>query len=125
MIRTRKVFVQDKFSIVIDNKHVLLPWLVSHAGVIITRYKKVNDGKTAYQKIKNKSPVRREGRVDDVQRKPSQKQAGTNASIWSFRWDCAEDWIICRVDARRSSTCANSSQTFLKTEGGMQNSSPR
>ena len=39
MIRTWKVFVQDKLSIVIDIKHVLLPWLVSHAGVIITRYK--------------------------------------------------------------------------------------
>ena len=56
MIRTWKVFVQDKLNIVIENKHVLLPWLVSHAGVIITRYKKVHDGKTAYQKIKNKSP---------------------------------------------------------------------
>ena len=34
MIRTLKVFVQDKWNIVIDNKHVLLPWLVMmHAGV--------------------------------------------------------------------------------------------
>ena len=37
MIRTWKVFVLDKLSIVIDKKHVLLPWLVSHAVVIITR----------------------------------------------------------------------------------------
>ena len=56
MIRAWKVFVQDKLSIVIDNKHVLLPWLVSHAVETIIRYKKVHDGKTAYQKIKNKSP---------------------------------------------------------------------
>ena len=56
MIRTWKVFVQDKLNIVIDSKHVLLPWLVSHAGVIITWNKKVHDGKTAYKKIKNKSP---------------------------------------------------------------------
>ena len=55
-IRTWKVFVQDKLNIEIDNKHVLLPWLVSHAGVIITRYKKVHDGKTAYQMIKNNRP---------------------------------------------------------------------
>ena len=41
---------------VIDNKHVLLPWLVMNAGAIITRYKTVNDGKTAYQRIKNKRP---------------------------------------------------------------------
>ena len=27
-----------------------------HAGVILTRYKNVQDGKTAYQRIKNKRP---------------------------------------------------------------------
>ena len=37
MIRTWKVFVQDKLNIVIENKHVLLPWLVSHAGVMTTQ----------------------------------------------------------------------------------------
>ena len=40
----------------LTNKHVLLPWVVMHAGVIITRYKTVHDGKTAYQRIKNKKP---------------------------------------------------------------------
>ena len=35
---------------------MLLPWLVMHAGVIITRYKMVHDGKTAYESIKNKRP---------------------------------------------------------------------
>ena len=46
--------VEEKLKAVIDNKHVLLPWLVMHAGVIITKYKTVHDGKTAYQRIKNK-----------------------------------------------------------------------
>ena len=41
---------------VVDNKHVLLSWCVSHAGVIITRYEEAHDGKTAYQKIKSRSP---------------------------------------------------------------------
>ena len=39
-----------------DNKHVLLPWLVMHAGVIITRYETVQYGMTAYQRIRNKRP---------------------------------------------------------------------
>ena len=40
-----------------DNTHVLLPRLVMHAGVIITRYKTVYDGqKTAYQGMNNKNP---------------------------------------------------------------------
>ena len=46
----------EKLKAVIDNKHVLLPWLVMHAGVSITDYKTVHDGKTAYQRIKNKRP---------------------------------------------------------------------
>ena len=39
-----------------NNKHVLFPWLVMHAGVIITRYRAVHEDKTAYQRIKNKRP---------------------------------------------------------------------
>ena len=56
MTRTWVVFVQDKTNTGIDNKHVLLPWCVSHAGVIITRYEEAFDGKTTYQKIKNRRP---------------------------------------------------------------------
>ena len=56
LIRTWKMSVEEKLKAVIDNKHVPLPWLVTHAGLIITRYKTVHDGKTAYQRIKNKRP---------------------------------------------------------------------
>ena len=56
MKRTRKMSVEEKFRAVVDNKHVLLPWLVMHAGVMITRYETVHDGKTAYQRIKIKRP---------------------------------------------------------------------
>ena len=47
MIRTWKMSVEKGLNAVIDNKHVLLQWLVMQAGVIITRYKTVHDGKTA------------------------------------------------------------------------------
>ena len=56
MKRTGKMSVEEELKAVIDNKHVLLPWLVMHARVLITRYKTVHDGKTAYQRIKNKRP---------------------------------------------------------------------
>ena len=45
-------------KVVMDKKHVLLPWLVIDAGVIITRYNPVHDGNTAYRRIKNKRPTR-------------------------------------------------------------------
>ena len=35
---------------------MLLPLLMMHAGVIITRYKMVHDGKKECQRIKNKRP---------------------------------------------------------------------
>ena len=55
-IRTWKMSVDEKLQAAMVNKHVLLPWLVMHPGVIITRYKTVHDGKAAYQRIKNKRP---------------------------------------------------------------------
>ena len=53
MIRTWKVFVEEKLKAVMDNQHLLLPWLVRHAEVVITSYKMVHDDKTAYKRIKN------------------------------------------------------------------------
>ena len=37
LIRTWKRSVAKKLKTVLDNKHVLLPWHVTHAGLIITR----------------------------------------------------------------------------------------
>ena len=54
MIRTWKTSVEEKPKAEMDNKHILPPWLVMHAGAIVTRNKTVHDGKTAYQRIKNK-----------------------------------------------------------------------
>ena len=53
LTRTRKMSVEEKWKAVMDIKHVILPWLVMHEGAIITRYKTVDDGMTAYDKIKH------------------------------------------------------------------------
>ena len=56
-IRTHgRCSVEEKLKAVLDTKHVLLPWLVTHAGVIITSYKMVNDDKAASVRIKNTRP---------------------------------------------------------------------
>ena len=92
MIRTWKMSVEEKLKAVFDNKHVLLPWLVKHAGVIITRYKTVHDGKTAYQRTKNKKPSNkmvpfgeRESRLDDAEGQSQKEQAGFDSSVRSVR----------------------------------------
>ena len=61
MIHTLKMSVEEKFKAVIDNKHVLLSWLVIHARVITTRYKTVHDGKPAYQRPRWRRPRSRFG----------------------------------------------------------------
>ena len=48
-----------KSKAVLDNKRVLFPWLVTHAGAITARCKMVHDGKTAYHRIKNKYQAKR------------------------------------------------------------------
>ena len=96
MIRTWKMSVEEKLKAVFDNKHMLLPWLVMHAGVIITRYKTVHDGKTAYQRIKNKKPSNKmlpfgerereiESRLDDAEGQSEKEQAGFDSSVRSVR----------------------------------------
>ena len=65
--------VEEKLKAVIDNKHVLLPWLVMHAGEIITRFETFHEGNTAYQNIKNKRPSNKmlpfgeKSRLDDAE----------------------------------------------------------
>ena len=101
-----------------------LPWLVSNAGVIITREKKVLDGKTEYQKIKSKSPSNKMmpfgERVvwmmpKDLHLRNKLEPLHPN---WSIRWDIAEDRRICCLGARRSSTCSHSFTDFLKMRDG-------
>ena len=54
MIRTWKLYIEEKLGQTLDNQHILLPWLIQHAGTLITRYKIGKDGKTAYQRLKGK-----------------------------------------------------------------------
>ena len=56
MTRTCKIQVEGMLKAVMENWHVLLPWIVMHAGLIITTCKAVHDGMTAYQRIKNTRP---------------------------------------------------------------------
>ena len=67
-----------------------------HAGVIITRNKTVHDGKTAYQRIKNKKPSNKmlpfgeteremESRLDDAEGQTEKDQAGFDSSVRSVR----------------------------------------
>ena len=64
---------RGKLKAVTDNKHVFLPWLVVRAGVSITRYKTVHDGKTAHREDQahetkqQDATVWRKCRLDDAE----------------------------------------------------------
>ena len=86
--RTWKMSVEEQLKAVMDNKHVLLPWLEMHAGVNITRYNTVHDCKTAYQRMKNKRPSNKMpplGGKDDAEGPSQKEQAGFDSSIQSVR----------------------------------------
>ena len=57
MIRTFKDMVEEKAKIKLNDAGVLLAWIINHAGIAITRCKVGSDGKTAYQRLKRKSPT--------------------------------------------------------------------
>ena len=101
MIRTWKNVCRGKLKAVIDNKHVLLPWLVMHAGVSITRYKTVHDGKTACREDQEQetkqqdATVWRKCRLDDAESQSHNEQAGFDSSIWSVRLYRAKNRRVC------------------------------
>eukprot|EP00973_Karenia_brevis_P045940 6361855-Karenia_brevis.AAC.1 len=39
-----------------ESTHVLLPWIVEYAGEIVTRCRKGDDGRTAYERLRGKAP---------------------------------------------------------------------
>ena len=57
MIRTLKDMVEEKAKIKLNDAGVLLAWIIDYAGTAITRCKVGSDGKTAYQRLKGKSPT--------------------------------------------------------------------
>ena len=86
--------------------------------MIIIRDRKVHDGKTAYQKVKSKSPSNKMMPFGErvVWMMPKDLHHRNKLEplhpTWSIRWDIAEDRRICRLDARRSSPVRTALQTF-------------
>ena len=57
-IRTIKLNLEANYNTKIKEDHPAIPWLVAHAGSVITRYKIGEDGKTAYQRWKGRKYAR-------------------------------------------------------------------
>ena len=56
MIRTLKDHVEDKIGETLTETDAMLLWIIDYAGTLITRSKIGTDGRTAYQRLKGKSP---------------------------------------------------------------------
>ena len=67
MIRTWTVFVDEKLRALMNNRHVLFPWRVMHAEVVITRYKICPEwSKNMTNNEEQDAAVRRESCLDDA-----------------------------------------------------------
>ena len=49
-IRTLKLALQKRQACKIPPRHLVMAWLVQHAGEVISKYQVSRDGKTAYEK---------------------------------------------------------------------------
>ena len=82
-------------------KHVLLPWLEMLAGEIITRYKMVHDGKSAYQRTKSKrssnymQPVGEKSCQDDAQMQPKMKHIGVGRNSFGVCQEHENSRLLC------------------------------
>ncbi len=56
MIRTIKTELEFNLKRKLGSQEAILAWLIEHAGVLISRHKVGDDGKTAYERIKGKRP---------------------------------------------------------------------
>ena len=56
--RTLKDAIGMKVGEPLGQDHPMLPWIVEHAGTVITRYRVGKDGRTAY-KIRKEKPYKR------------------------------------------------------------------
>ena len=111
MTRTWKVYVEEKLMAVIDNKHVLLPWLVMHAGVIITRYKRIHDGKSDSEKVVRMIPKdhHRRNKLDPIH------QFGVFTGIVPR----TGEFVVLTLEG---AVAARTVHRFLRTRSGTQNS---
>ena len=57
-VRTLKDALETRYGIKVLGGHTCLPWLVSHAGNLISRYKKMEDGRAAYERVKGRAFTR-------------------------------------------------------------------
>jgi hypothetical protein len=53
MARTFREHVQVNYKFTLPDDHILLPWIIRHAGWIDARYQVHKDGRTAFQRLKN------------------------------------------------------------------------
>ena len=51
--------MEPSYGIKLDPRHVLVPWIVRHAGEVITRCRMDSSGRTPYFKLKGTNPSTR------------------------------------------------------------------
>ena len=58
MVRTLRAFLDRKFGKDVGNKHPIMPCMIEYAGVLISRHKVNDNGRTAYEAVRgNKCSV--------------------------------------------------------------------
>ena len=118
MIRTCRSALEHNTNAKIPSNHPILPWLVRHAGLNITRYQVRDDGITSLHKMKGYKgvmPVCEFGEVIHFRPHDALKQGGYN--------DRYEDGIWLGFDARSGENIVGTEKGVYHT-GSMRRKSP-
>ena len=57
MIRTIKCHMESSTQEPLSDESLVIPWLVEHAGCILSRCQKGRDGKTSFERLHGKKPT--------------------------------------------------------------------
>ena len=91
LARTFREHVQVNYHFELPDDHLLMPWIIRHAGWIDARYQVHNDGRTARQRLKNVPytslvAFQRDCFGEALRATYRQRQAEVRMGVWSLGW---------------------------------------
>ena len=54
-VRTIRSGLENHMGVTVERSHPIVPWMIRHAGALITRYQVGPDGKTAHERLRGRA----------------------------------------------------------------------
>ena len=111
MVRTLKDYVEAKMQEPLKEDDAMLLWIIDYAGTVITRSKIGPDGRTAYQRLKGKSPSNQVTAIGEKVLYMPVKKSGTRLNKLAPKFKCG---IWLGISARTSESIIGTSEGVFR-----------